>query len=119
MLIQLILLVFFVAYLVVTDICNCWTIFGYGFKCARDVTEQLRELILQNKDMGRQLQDWTTIRIQLESERDNLSAELAEARDIIRDLQGRLDTATGSLSQLRSDLERRLHERESELENLR
>ena len=65
------------------------------------------------------MQDWTTIRITLESERDNLAAELSDARDLLRDLQARLDTASGSLSQVKADLEHRLREKEDELETLR
>lgn len=69
--------------------------------------------------MGRQLQEWTTLRIQIESERDNLAAEMSDAKDTIRDLQGKLDTATGSLNHLKMDLENRVREREEELESLR
>ena len=82
-------------------------------------TEQLRELQGQNKDLGRQVTEFTSIRVQLESERDNLAGELDDTRDALKDTQARLDSASSTLNSLKGDLEHRLREKEDELENVR
>ena len=81
--------------------------------------DQLREANSANKDLNRQVQELTTIRMQLEGERDGLAAELADTRDALRDAQMRLDAANNALSQLRSEMEARMREKDDELENLR
>ena len=82
-------------------------------------TEALREAQGANKDLGRQVQELTTIRVQLEGERDSLAAELADTRDAYKDAQARLDAANAALSQLRSEMEHRLREKDEEIENIR
>jgi len=82
-------------------------------------SEALREAEGQNKDLSRSVQELISIRVQLTAERDSAVSELNDSRDQLRDLQARLDAATGSLNQLRSDFENRLREKDSELENLR
>jgi len=81
--------------------------------------ESFRESESQNKDLSRSVQELTTIRIQLQSERDSLVSELHDSRDTIKDLQSRLDAATNTMNQLKSDLENRLREKDEELENTR
>ena len=81
--------------------------------------DQLREATSANKDLNRQVQELTTIRMQLEGERDGLAAELSDTRDALRDAQMRLDAANNALSALRSEMEARLREKDDELENLR
>lgn len=61
----------------------------------------------------------SSIRLQLQSERDGLDAELRDARESLRDLQARYDSASSSLNQIKIDLENRLREKDDELENLR
>ena len=82
-------------------------------------SEALRESQSQNKDLSRQVQELMTIRIQLQNERDGLAAELADTRDALKDAQARLDAANAALSQLRSDMEHRLREKDEEIENIR
>ena len=81
--------------------------------------DQLREANSANKDLIRQNQELVQIRIQLEGERDSLSNELMDTRDALKDSQARLDAANGALSQLRSDMEIRLREKDEELDNIR
>jgi len=85
----------------------------------RQLSEALREAQSANKDLGRQVQELTTIRVQLEGERDSLAAELADTRDALKDAQARLDAANSALSQLRSEMEVRLREKDDEIENIR
>ena len=65
------------------------------------------------------MQELTSIRMQLEGERDSLANELADTRDALRDAQARLDSANSALQQLRSDMEARLREKDDEIENIR
>ena len=65
------------------------------------------------------MQELTSIRMQLEGERDSLATELADTRDALRDAQARLDSANSALQQLRSDMEARLREKDDEIENIR
>ena len=81
--------------------------------------DALREAQSQNKDLSRQVNELTSIRIQLEGERDSLASELADHRDALKDAQMRLDAANAALSQLRSEMEHRLREKDDELENIR
>ena len=89
-------------------------------RCARFVcTDNLHEALSQNKDLSRQVQELLAIRLQLQSERDGLSSELADTKDALKDALARLDAANGALAQLRSDFEHRLREKDEELENIR
>ena len=65
------------------------------------------------------MQELTAIRMQLQSDRDAMEAEVQDSRDTIRDLQSRLDSATSVMNQLKVDLDNRLRERDEEIENLR
>ncbi len=87
--------------------------------CLSLFPEALREANGNNKDLTRQVNDLTTIRVSLEAERDNLAADLADTRDALSDAQARLDAANNALSALRSELENRLREKDDELENIR
>ena len=49
------------------------------------LADALREAQNQNKDLSRQVQELTTIRVQLQNERDGLSAELSETKDALKD----------------------------------
>ena len=69
--------------------------------------------------MARQVNELTSIRVQLEGERDSLAAELADARDALRDAQARLDAANNALSALRSEMEQRLREKDDEIDSIR
>ena len=61
----------------------------------------------------------STIRLQLQNERDGLAAELGDAKESLRDALARLDSANAALTQLRSDMEHRLREKDDELESIR
>ena len=82
-------------------------------------TDALREAQSQNKELSRQVAELTSIRVQLEGERDSLAAELADTRDALKDAQMRLDASNAALSQLRSEMEHRLREKDDEIENIR
>ena len=83
------------------------------------LSDALREAQSNNKDLARQVNELTSIRVQLEGERDSLAAELADARDALRDAQARLDAANNALSALRSEMEQRLREKDDEIDSIR
>jgi len=98
------------AYIRTTEMACAWCIF---------VAESFRESENQNKELSRSVQELTAIRMQLQSDRDAMEAELHDSRDSIRDLQSRLDSANSVMNQLKVDLDTRLRERDEEIENLR
>ena len=61
----------------------------------------------------------TSIRINLEAERDNLCAELADNKDALRDALAKLEAANNALSILRSEMDVRLREKDEEIDNIR
>lgn len=65
------------------------------------------------------MNDLTQIKISLEGERDNLSGALADAENANGDLEARLSAASNALGSVKAELERRLREKEDELEGLR
>lgn len=83
------------------------------------LAEALREAQGANKDLNRQVAELTALRVALEGERDSLAADLADTKDAYKDAQARLDAANNALSQLRSEMEHRLREKDEELENIR
>ena len=83
------------------------------------MTEALREAQAANKDLTRSVNELTAIRVQLEGERDSLAAELADTRDALKEAQARLDAANGALSQLRSEMDARLREKDEEIDSIR
>jgi len=83
------------------------------------LTEALREAQSQNKDLSRQVQELMAVRVQLQNERDSLSAELSESKDSLKDALARLEAANGALTQLRTDMEHRLREKDDEIDNIR
>ena len=88
--------------------------------CTNSVlSDALRDAQSQIKELTRQVNELTSIRVQLEGERDSLAAELADTRDALKDAQMRLDAANNALSSLRSEMEHRLREKDDEIENIR
>ena len=81
--------------------------------------ESLREAQSQNKDLSRQAQDLQMVRVQLETERNNTSEELADVRDALKDTQTRLELTANTLTQLKMDFEQRLREKDGEVDNIR
>ncbi len=65
------------------------------------------------------MHELTAIRVQLEGERDSLAAELADTRDALKEAQARLDAANAALSQLRSEMDHRLREKDEEIDSIR
>ena len=53
------------------------------------------------------------------AERDGLAVDLTDTKEALRDALAKLDFTTQSLAQIKADLERRLKEKEDELERLR
>jgi len=92
--------------------CDNWTLRSL-------FTDALREAQNQNKDLSRQVQELTTIRVQLQNERDGLSAELSDTKDALKDALARLEAANAALTQLRTDMEHRLREKDDEIDNIR
>jgi len=87
--------------------------------CGGGDTESFRESENQNKELTRSVQELTAVRMQLQSDRDAMDAEIQDSRDTIKDLQSRLDSATSVMNQLKVDLDSRVRERDEEIENLR
>jgi len=83
------------------------------------LTDALREAQSQNKDLSRQVQELMTVRVQLQNERDGLSAELSETKDALKDATARLEASNAALTQLRTDMEHRLREKDDEIDNIR
>jgi len=83
------------------------------------LTDALREAQSQNKDLSRQVQELMTVRVQLQNERDALSAELSETKDALKDATARLEASNAALTQLRTDMEHRLREKDDEIDNIR
>ena len=67
----------------------------------------------------RNVNDLTQIKITLEGERDSLSSALGDAENANADLEARLAAANAALNNVKAELERRLREKEDELEALR
>jgi len=83
------------------------------------LAEALRDAQSQNKDLSRQVQELMMVRVQLQNERDGLSAELNDTKDALKDALARLEAANAALTQLRTDMEHRLHEKDDEIDNIR
>jgi len=83
------------------------------------VADSFRESESQNKELSRTVQELTAVRMQLQSDRDAMEAEIQDSRDSIKDLQSRLDSANSIMNQLKVDLDSRVRERDEEIENLR
>lgn len=81
--------------------------------------DALREALSQVKDLSRQIPELNAIRIQLEAERDSLRNEVSDLQDALKDAQTRLEAANNTLNQLKADLERRLREKDEELDGIR
>jgi len=82
-------------------------------------SEAFRESENQNKELNRSVQEQTAMRMQLQSDRDAMEAEIQDSRETIKDLQSRLDSANSVMNQLKVDLDSRIRERDEEIENLR
>jgi len=82
-------------------------------------TDTLHESKTELRSLRLQLQEQQSIAPQLESERDNLAAELAELRDALQDAEKRLGNANAALNQLKTDTERRLRDKDDEADVIR
>ena len=83
------------------------------------VTDALRDALAQVKELNRQVPELHAIKLQLETERDGLKTEVSDLQDALKDALARLDAANNNLAQLRADLERRLHEKDEEIDGIR
>ena len=66
-----------------------------------------------------QLQEQQTLIPQLETERDQLAAEAEALRESLEDAERRLGSATTTLNQIRTEMERRTRDKDQELETIR
>ena len=83
------------------------------------VVEALRDALAQVKELSRQIPELQAVRVAVETERDALRTELSDAHDALRDALGRLDAANNTITQLRAELERRLREKDDEIDAIR
>lgn len=83
------------------------------------VAETAREAQSQSKELRSQIQDLHAIRIQLETDRDGLNAEVNDLRGVLNDAQSRIDSVNETLNQLKADSERRLRDKDDELNAIR
>ena len=82
-------------------------------------SDALRDALAQVKELSRQIPELHAIKVQLETERDSLKTEVSDLQDALRDALARLDAANTQLTQLRTELERRLHEKDEEIDGIR
>jgi len=105
-------------------VCYPWQIkihsFIHSFTCVCvSVVDALRDALAQVKELSRQIPELHAVKLQLETERDGLKAEVSDLQDALRDALARLDTANNTVTQLRADLERRLREKDEEIDGIR
>ena len=79
----------------------------------------MREALTQNKELSNKLGEALARKQQLENEKDALAAELVDANEALKDALNRLDASNSALNQLRAELERRLREKDDEIDNIR
>ena len=82
-------------------------------------SESLREAESGNKELTRTVQELSSIRVQLQGERDGLFAEVGDLKDLVKDLQAKYDSSNNQLNQLRIDFDTKLREKDEEIENIR
>jgi len=83
------------------------------------VSESLHESRSELRTVRVQLQEQQSLTPQIESERDGLSAEVVELKEVLQDLEKRLGAANSALNQLKADTERRLRDKDEELDIIR
>jgi len=83
------------------------------------VADALREALAQVKELSRHIPELQAIKVQLETERDGLKTEVSDLQDALKDALARLDAANNSLTHLRAELERRLREKDEEIDGIR
>ena len=86
--------------------------------CLR-VTDALQETKTELRSVRLQLQEQQALSAQLESERDALTAEVAELRAALQEAEKRLGNANATLNQLKTDTERRIRDKDDELDAMR
>uniref|UniRef100_A0A1I8ISG5 Paramyosin n=1 Tax=Macrostomum lignano TaxID=282301 RepID=A0A1I8ISG5_9PLAT len=79
----------------------------------------LKEANSANRDLTRRLADSDAARAEAEAARDSFASSLRDAEEAVRELTQKQAATADALARLRSDLETRLAEKESELESLR
>lgn len=82
-------------------------------------SDALREALTQNKELATKLGEALARKQQLEMEKDALVIELNDANDALKDALARLDASNAALNQVRSEMERRLREKDDEIDNIR
>jgi len=82
-------------------------------------SDALRDALAQVKELSRQIPELHAVKVQLETERDSLRTEVSDLTDALKDALARLDAANNQLTQLRTELERRLHEKDEEIDGIR
>jgi len=83
------------------------------------VVDALRDALAQVKELSRQIPELHAVKVQLETERDALKIEVSDLQDALKDALARLDAANNSLTHLRTEMERRLHEKDEEIDGIR
>jgi len=83
------------------------------------VADALRDALAQVKELSRQIPELHAVKVQLETERDGLKTEVSDLQDALRDALARLEAVNNSLAQLRAELERRLQEKDEEIDGIR
>ena len=79
----------------------------------------MQEAKTELRSVRLQLQEQQALTAQLESERDGFAAELAELRDALQEAEKRLGIANATLNQLKTDTERRIRDKDDELDAMR
>ena len=83
------------------------------------MTDALHESKTQMRSARLQLQEQQALTSRLQSERDGSAAEAGELRDALEDAEKRLGNANAALNQLRTDTEKRIRDKDAELDVMR
>jgi chromosome segregation ATPase len=81
--------------------------------------DSIRELEITIKDLSRQQQEFSTVRSNLQIERESLQAALSESRDTIHALELKLESSNVIVNQLKIDIENITRSKIDEIENAR
>ena len=85
----------------------------------KNLADEIRDLMDQLGEGGRNVHELEKARKKLEVEKEELQAALEEADGAIEQEEAKAARAQLELSQVRQEIDRRLHEKEEEFENTR
>ena len=85
----------------------------------KNLAEEIKDLMTQLSDDGRNVHELEKSRRRLEQEKDELQAALEEAEQALEQQESKITLVHLELSNVRGEIDRRLHEKEEEFDNTR